>query len=258
MTSALLISSPRLGTFRSFTTEEERAIELHNLTLQVGASLQAVIALIEVSLRNLADVQIAKDFGEINWLQQPPASLNFKEQENRAISQAIQHAQKAQYAKLNHQEKKALDAKIYPHGVPANIKHETLSKKRWQTFSVSQGQLIAQTTIFFWKRLFSAEYEKTLWQRSLRKLFPDKTISRSDVAIHFEALYLSRNRVAHHEPVYGVRLEEAFDAIKYLRQNLLRTKDDLTSPFLEFTEVQFHRLYIDFTTFNRSWALLCR
>lgn len=258
MNSIPLISEARLGTFRAHARDDDRSLELHNLTLQVGSSLMAVIALVELSLRNLADIQIARDFGQPDWFQTPVGGLKLAEQERKAIKLAVMHAQKALYSKLSSPAKKALDAKIFPHGVPPNIKHETLSKKRQETFAVSQGQIIAQTTIFFWKRLFSADYESMLWKRSLRKLFPDKSVERSEVARHLEALYSARNRIAHHEPVYGERLDSSFEAVQYLRKHFLRRPADSSSPFLDFTEVQFHRLYIDLTTFKRSWELLKR
>ena len=256
MSSVQLVSEQRLDTFRKYAKDDQRAFELHNLTLQVGSTLMAIIALIELSLRNLADVRIAEDLGQAEWLQKPTLGLELDDQEKRAIKIAIQHAQKAEYSKLTHAGKKKLDGTIYPHGVPPNIKHETLSKKRWETFEVSHGQIIAQTTIFFWKRLFSADYENTLWKRSLKKLFPQKSVLRSDVAKHLEILYSARNRLAHHEPVYGERLDQAFAAVKFLRENLLHGKADSSTIFIEFTEIQFHRLYIDYTAFKRSWSLL--
>jgi hypothetical protein len=256
MSSVQLVSAQRLDTFRNFAGDDQRALELHNLTLQVGSTMMAIIALIELSLRNLADTRIAEDLGQLEWLQKPTVGLELDDQERRAIKLAIQHAQKAEYSKLTHAGKKELDAKIYPHGVPPNIKHDTLSKKRWETFEVSHGQVVAQTTIFFWKRLFSSDYENALWKRSLKKLFPQKSVARADVARHLEVLYSARNRIAHHEPVYGERLDQAFEAVKFLRENLLRGKTDSSTVFLEFTEIQFHRLYIDFTAFKRSWALL--
>ena len=104
----------------------------------------AIIALVEISLRNLANARIAADLGQPDWLQIQTLGLQFDEQEERAIKTAIKHAQKAEYSKLTYAEKKKLDTTIYPHGVPSNIKHDTLSKKRWETFMVSQG-VVAQS-----------------------------------------------------------------------------------------------------------------
>ena len=251
-----LISEPRLATYMRFTSCEDKAIELHNMTLQVGSSLMAVIALIELGLRNLADQRIAVAYNDENWMISERSGIDFREKEKRSIKTAIQHAKKAQYAKLTYREKQAIDRKAFPEGVPAGIKHENLSRKRWETFEVSQGQVISQTTIFFWKRLFSSDYEALLWRRSLRKVFPMKHIKRKEVAIHLEAIYSARNRIAHHDPVYGERLDLAFKAVEFIRDYMNRSKSEVTSDFQDFTEIQFHRLYIDYIAFKRSWALL--
>lgn len=248
-----LISEARLKTFGKFTRDKEKARELHDLTLQVGASLMAVIALIELSLRNSVDLRLRTDFGEKDWLQKPP--FTFEEKEERSLKIAKVHAQKAQYSKLTYKQKQLLDTKIYPHGIPPNIKHETLSRKRWETFDPHHNQLIAQTTIFFWKRLFSSDYSKSLWEPSLRKLFPQKHVKRSEVTKQLERIYLARNRIAHHDPVYGDRLDAAFEAVKFLRDNFVRRKSE-ESDFQRLTEIQYHRLYIDYISFKKNWGLL--
>lgn len=256
MNGISLISRERLNTYKNFTSDSERALELHNMTMQVGSSLLAVIALIELGLRNQSDLRIAQDFGVNDWLISPPKTIVLRDKEIRSIKVAKQHAQKAQYAKLSYKQKLALDSNIYPKGLPPNIKHETLSKKRIETFNVSQGQIISQTTIFFWKRLFSSDYDATLWRSSLRKLFPQKHIERAEVVRHLESLYSARNRVAHHDPVYGQRLDQAFEAVDYMRNNFLLKKGETKTDFQQFTEIQYHRLYIDYITFKKGWGLL--
>ncbi|MCF6305910.1 MAG: hypothetical protein L3J33_11130 [Rhodobacteraceae bacterium] len=256
MTGKNLISEPRLETYRRFTRSEPKAIELHNMTLQVGSSLMAVIALIELGLRNLANQQISLAYDDVDWMVSRETRIEFRDKEKRSIRTAIQHAKKSQYAKLTYKEKQGLDLQVFPSGVPEDIRHEELSRMRWQTFDVNQGQAISQTTIFFWKRLFSSDYEATLWRGSLRKVFPMKHIKRKDVAIHLEAIYSARNRIAHHDPVYGERLDQAFEAVKFFRKFMNRSKLDNTTDFQEFTEIQFHRLYIDYIAFKRVWKLL--
>ena len=81
------------------------------------------------------------------------------------------------------------------------------------------GQLIAQLTLFFWKRLFSSDYEEALWRRSLKRLFPNKRMGRADVAAHLEVIYQARNRIAHHEPVYGDRLKEVLRSVDFILRN---------------------------------------
>ena len=139
MSGIALISQQRLDTYLGFATDEARAIELHNLTLQVGLALMANIALVELALRNISDALIREEFGVQDWMLNPPNGLAFHAKERQLIRQGKQHAQKAQYSKLTYQSKRDLDATIFPQGVPAGISHDKLSKKRWETFDVSQG-----------------------------------------------------------------------------------------------------------------------
>lgn len=256
MDSILLISEPRLETYKKFTRDTDKAIELHNLTMQVGSSLMAVIALVELALRNSINNQIIHDFGVEEWMRNPPHKIMFKPQDKSLIKTAERHAQKAAYSKLTHKGKKAIDLLIYPHGVPEFETHEELSRKRRTQMSVSAGQVISQTSILFWKRLFSSEYDKALWQPSLKKIFPQKSIKRADVSSQLEIIYSARNRVAHHEPIYGEKLDSTFTAIDYIRKNFGKAKSEDNGPLYTFTEIQFHRLYIDYISFKRSWSLL--
>ena len=256
MDSTSLISKQRIQTYKKFTKDDEKAIELHNLTMQVGSSLMAVIALIELAMRNSINDQIINDFGEHEWMRSPPENIRFKPQDKSLIRTAERHAKKAAYSKLSHKDKKAIDVKLFPHGISETETHERISIARRNQMEVSQGQVISQTSILFWKRLFSNEYEKMLWKPSLKKIFPLKHIKRSDVSSHLEIIYSARNRVAHHEPIYGARLNEVFNAIIYLREHLGKVKPSVQGPLYRFTEIQFHRLYIDYTSFNRTWLLL--
>ena len=44
--------------------------------------------------------------------------------------------------------------------------------------------------------------------------------ARAQIAVQLEALYETRNRLAHHEPVYGSRLESILQAIEFISENL--------------------------------------
>jgi hypothetical protein len=79
------------------------------------------------------------------------------------------------------------------------------------------GQIVAQLTFFFWKRMYSKNYENMLW-KPLKTLFPDKNLKRPYVATQLERLYQSRNRAAHHEPIFGRRLQETLEAIEFFLQ----------------------------------------
>lgn len=228
------LSEPRLGTFLSITKSgrEEDAVELHQATMSLGVALTAVTGMIEVALRNAACCEITASFGRPDWLRNAPHGLNWAALEIHAIRKAESHAKRAVYSKLTNTQKAALDALAFPNGQkPAGLKHRKIAEKRQSALTVSDGQVIAQLTMHFWKRLFSEQYEKTLWKRALRKTFPLKSVTRAEVAAHLEVLYETRNRLAHHEPVYGRRLDAVLAAIDFVTSHLGNRKPGEVSAF---------------------------
>jgi hypothetical protein len=243
------ISTERLRTYRNLTNQQKKAIALHNHTLQLGTSLMAMIALLELSLRNITNQLLIEDFGDDEWLLPDHTTLPLKPFECNAISKAYSHAQKTAYSN-------DLDAQAYPNGIPANTKHKTLVKKRNALFSPSHGQVISQTTLSFWKRLYSGEYDSTLWKPSLKKAFPNKSLSRSEVSTALETIYATRNRVAHHEPVYGQRLEKAMEAVGFIRNSIGARKVDEETNFKKFSNVHYLRVQMDYASFIEAWDTL--
>ncbi len=58
-----LISEERLAKLVEFTGSSKEAIELHQQSLKLGASLMAIIATIEISLRNSIKLNLDNYFG---------------------------------------------------------------------------------------------------------------------------------------------------------------------------------------------------
>lgn len=250
------ISEERLRTFAKFTKRQKNAVALHNHTLQLGSSLMSVIALLELALRNSTNQRLIQDFGNEEWLKPDSTTIPLGSFERKAVNTAIAHAKKAAYSKLNYKEKTALDERAFPAGVPIGIKHKNLVEKRQSLFEVSHGQIVSQTTFSFWKRLYSHDYEASLWKTSLKKVFPNKSLSRSEVAASLEVVYSTRNRVAHHEPVYGPRLDDAMNALNFFRRTLGAKKHDEETAFMRFSQVQTLRLQMDYEAFVRAWDTL--
>lgn len=213
---ALLLSSERLAAFVKIAGTERDAFELHQQMLAVAGALMPVVALIEITLRNAICDRLRQHFGTPDWLNNPPAPFSWRGEEVASLKRAIRQGQRAEYAKLNSDGKRALDSVAFPDGIPEQISHEDRSKARQKAIQLTQGQQIAQLTILFWKRLFSSDYEATLWRRSLKRLFPNKALSRGQIAAELEHIYQARNRIAHHEPLYGRRLSNTLDAIDFI------------------------------------------
>ncbi|QCI78960.1 hypothetical protein E6W36_03225 [Hankyongella ginsenosidimutans] len=116
--------------------------------------------------------------------------------------------------------KGALDALAYPYGRPANTTHAKRAKDRRKRIPVSTGKVVAELTLYFWKRLYGPEYEQTLWRPTLKRTFPDKRIKRADIASNLENIYQARNRLAHHEPVLHKRFNDTISSLRYIIERL--------------------------------------
>lgn len=250
------ISEERLRTYEDHTDRRERAIALHNQTLQLGSSLMSMIALFELALRNSTNMRIIETFGDDSWLISGRNTVPLLQKEQNAIKTATKHAKKAAYAKLSYKEKGYLDAFAFPGGVPLGTNHEQKANARQGLFVVSHGQVVSQTTFHFWKRLFSPEYSSSLWKPSIKKVFPNKNLKRSDVSRSLEKVYAIRNRVAHHEPVYGDRLHEVIEALDFLRDNLGAKAGETNTVFQSFSRLQHLRLRMDYESFMEAWRTL--
>jgi hypothetical protein len=229
----LLLSGERLGTFLAIAGSPRPAIALHQQTLQVAGSLMSVTAIVEIALRNSVCDHLTGHFGTGDWLRNPPVPFIWREQEKTRIGEAIASAQRAAYTKLDAAQKRAIDERVFRKGVPVELSLQRHSKIRQRSLSVSNGQLIAQLTLFFWKRLFSAEYESALWQPVLKRVFPDKSLRRADVAAQLERIYQTRNRIAHHEPVYGYRLGDTLEAIEFIVTRLGQRTASAATPLAQ-------------------------
>src|SRR5690606_22556134 len=160
--------------------------------------------------------RLDQHFNTVDWLLHPPQPFSWQASERSKITAAYSQARKAGYAKLSQAAKRQLDAQVYPQSIPPNLPYEELVGARRQQLPVSRGQVIAQLTLFFWKRLFAKEYDHLLWRPTIKSIFPNKSLRRPHVASHLEVIYQARNRVAHHEPIYGRRLDEVLEAIDFM------------------------------------------
>jgi hypothetical protein len=148
----------------------------------------------------------------------------------------------AAYAKLDPAQKRAIDDRLFRNGVLAVLSHERHAKIRRQSLSVPNGQVIAQLTLFFWERLFSTEYESSLWRPVLKRVFPDKALRRADVALQLERICQARNRIAHHEPVYGHRLRDTLKAIGFIMTRLGQHEQSRSTPLAQLLTGEWRSL----------------
>lgn len=235
-----LISAERLRTFERQTDTQARAVALHNQTLQLGASLMSLIALLELALRNSTNQRLVDDFGDPDWLLPGHNAVPLKPRELATIADATDYARRAAQSKLNDQ----LRAKGQP------------VLRRPQPIAITHGQVLSQTTFAFWRRLYSDEYEATLWKRSLKRVFPDKSLQRADLSKALAAIHEARNRAAHHEPIYGVKLDQAMEALEFIRNHLGARNSTDDTAFKHFTRIQHLRVKMDYESYREAWQTL--
>ena len=235
-----LISSERLRTFERQTDTQARAVALHNHTLQLGASLMSLIALLELALRNSTNQRLIDDFADADWLLPGHSAVPLKPREQATVADATGYARRAAQSKLNEQ------LRAQNQSIP----------RRPPPIAVTHGQVLSQTTFAFWRRLYSDEYEATLWKRSLKRVFPNKSLQRADLSKALAAIHEARNRAAHHEPIYGTKLDQAMDALDFIRNHLgARTESDDTA-FKHFTRIQNLRVKMDYESYREAWSTL--
>lgn len=165
-----LLSVPRLTTYTAACDGDiKAAIALYQWNLEVSSALFTAIHYFEVALRNTVDLRLAKDFGGT----QPWFDA-------APLSDGGK-------GKIRQAERRVAEAG-----------HE-----------VTTGRVIAELTLGFWWTLFAENYNRSLWQPSLRHAFPR---SRRD-RLHGEVdrIRLLRNRIGHHEPLiaHDLRAEYA-------------------------------------------------
>lgn len=201
-----------------------------------------ITASIEISLRNTVCENLGHYFSVPNWLQQPPIHFQWREPEKTKITQALDSAQRAEYSKMTQAQKSALDGLAYPNGRPPNTSHLKRAKDRRKRIIVSEGKVIAELTLYFWKRLYGPDYDQTLWRTTLKKTFPYKRLTRSDVAIHLEKIYQARNRIAHHEPVLHKRFDDTMEAIDFFIRHLDAAPPSPNTPLANLLSADIHEL----------------
>lgn len=215
-----LLSAERLQKFIGITSTAEEALELHQCTLRIGASLMVALGTLEVALRNAISQNLTSHFESDTWLLEPPSGMIWRQPEKEQVKRALDSARRAEYAKLSQSEKAQLDTLAYPNGRPAGTSHAQRAKDRRSKIVVSQGKVIAQLTLYFWKKIYGPDYEQSLWRTTLKRTFPDKKVMRAEVAQNLEVIYQARNRLAHLEPMIGVRFERTVSAARYLVSRL--------------------------------------
>ncbi len=180
-----LISPARLEPYlRACEQDMTRALRLYTWNVEVSCAFWGAIHVLEVSLRNAEHQHMSTRYGRADWWSDPAVALHavMRDQVTRAQDGAAKSARK---------------------------------NRR----DVVADDVVAALPFGFWSGLLapggSAQYETRYWQPFLHRAFPQFDGPRSRLYRDVDSLRLLRNRLAHHEPIFGRHL--AADHVSILR-----------------------------------------
>jgi len=155
------ISVERLAAYLAKTKAiPERAIRLYERNTELSEALYGVVQGFEITLRNAIHLSLSKTHGQA-WLENDLLVTGQGERE------AVREARRA-------------------------IEDEPQI--------VTPARIVAELNLGFWVRLFSSEYDRTLWGPFLRRIFPMK-LNRRAVYSRLLDIKTLRNRIAHHKRI---------------------------------------------------------
>lgn len=179
------LSQPRFQTYLAAKKgSHTEAMDLYEWNAKVSNALFFPMHVCEVAIRNAASEAIGTVFGP-NW----PYSHAF------------------------------LQTLPNPGGPVFNPRKEL--KKVAAKHPNSTGKVIADLKFIFWESVFTNRFDVQIWHKNICNVLPNAAAClpattpggvRSVVHTHLELIRRTRNRIAHHEPVFSKNLQEVLDA----------------------------------------------
>lgn len=169
------LSAPRFGTYLSAADNDDaNAINLYQWNSRISQSFYIYLQSWEICLRNKLNAFLIWKYNE-GWPYESNRVLrNMKGDDRRRLQETISRQERAR--------------KISP--VPTSI-------------------IVADLSAGFWVSQISVNYEVHYqWRYNLNRIFPHAKLARADAWKICEDLLILRNRIAHHEPVFHLPLED--------------------------------------------------
>lgn len=170
------LSQERFSTYRKIAKGDDvRAVKLYKWNSDLCQSLHYSMQCWEICLRNKLNNFLAWKFGH-NW----------PYDEVRAVRQLT-----------NNDRRRVREAR------------ERQERDR-RTTQAPTGAVVADLSAGFWVSLLSKSYEVPfVWQTNLKRVFPcDRALALRDAWTICDELLVLRNRIAHHEPILSLPLEQ--------------------------------------------------
>ena len=170
-----LISSPRLGTYLQATASQGEALRLYTWNIEASSAVWSELHAFEVIVRNTMHDTLATGLARPDWWNHSRVAFHQigKDQLSKAQDDAAKSCQRKRRTML-----------------PEDV--------------------VASLSLGFWTGLVGLgsthQYETLFWQPHLRKAFPGYSGQRGKLSSDLESIRLLRNRIAHHEPIFGRNL----------------------------------------------------
>jgi hypothetical protein len=166
------LSVARFETYLNWTNgNQATALRLYTYNSKLSGALHNPLHMLEVTLRNITDRQMAAIFGTA-WMSNPAVGLTPYQQACIVAAQ------------------------------------DTLRKQRK---AIAHDSVVAELTFGFWTSLFGGKSHH-LWQH-LRPMFQTTGLQRHVINQMLTDMRALRNRIAHHEPIILLPLNERYNAI---------------------------------------------
>ncbi len=182
---AALIGTARLSTYlNAYEGREDLALRLYTWNAALSSALWGPFGVLEVVLRNALHAQLVERTGRPDWWADPRLDAQLLPRERGAVADAV---------------------------ATAGDRHQ----------EPSSDDVVAAAGFGLWVGLLSDgvprhplhSYETALWQPRLRRAFPHYAGGRKHLHAELDVIRKTRNRVAHHEPIFRTNLALLGDRI---------------------------------------------
>jgi hypothetical protein len=162
------------------------AVCLYDWNCVVSRSLYAILQVWEIALRNRLNLFLITKYGP-DWPYNPKLDRQLSYEERQKLNSSKHH-----------------------------------QSKRRGVNPVPTDPIVADLSVGFWSGLLAKSYEIPFgWRKSLVQVFPnDPLLARPTASSICVDLSDLRNRVAHHEPIYHLALEDRWDDLCKLTKAL--------------------------------------
>jgi hypothetical protein len=181
------------------------ALELYHWNAKLSQCMYLPVQIWEIALRNKMNVFLGRKYTNPNWMYDAA----------RAVRQ------------LTNSDRKRLDKVI-----ERQKRDRGLAKP-------TPDMIVADLSAGFWVSQLTQSYDNPYaWRYNLTKVFPhDSSLSRDNVSTKCDRILDVRNRIAHHEPIYHLPLNDIRDDLDQLIAAMCPGADSYAVGMCDFPKV---------------------